>query len=114
MNVDGIKIDEINEAIRIWSGYVSKNKISEMITTSGSGKRERVFRLLEIVAVVLDKQDEKRIEDLKNRYKKSNKELEKHLKQFEKIINLDLTDMTLREILDFDFSRFLPGVKLEK
>ena len=63
-------------------------------------------RLLEIVGVVLDEQEREFKYKIKLAYRRDKTRLREYLYKLDKVQKLDLSEMTLREIVDFDLMKY--------
>ena len=105
MEIENITHEELDVALKKWSKYASYSgrKRTSKLNFSLETKTKR---LLEIVGVVLDEQEREFKYKIKLAYRRDKTRLREYLDKLDKVQKLDFSEMTLREIVDFDLSKY--------
>ena len=105
MEIENITHEELNKALERWSKYASCSG-RRRISKYNYSLETKTKRLLEIVGVVLDEQEREFKYKIKLAYKRDKTRLREYLDKLDKVQKLDLREMTLREIVDFDLMKY--------
>ncbi|MGL5190585.1 MAG: hypothetical protein ACRC7S_13160 [Cetobacterium sp.] len=105
MEIENITHEELDKALERWSKYASCSG-RRRISKCNFSLETKTKRLLEIVGVVLDEQEREFKCKIKLAYRRDKTRLREYLYKLDKVQKLDLSEMTLREIVDFDLMKY--------